>query len=692
MDIASAWVSAVTSYASARPVPLLPPLTVAPAGLTNYTLKPFQLTGVSWLVDRFERRISCILADEMGLGKTVQSLAYLCALAERGHVTAAASALVIAPLSVVDSWATHAQRFCPSVFNVVSYVGPAADRVALQSKIVDFSKSTRNSTGDSAQHDDATAAAPPKPKPLLVIATYETVSMDAAFFAASLRPAALLVDEAHRLKNPASRLHELLARELRWRHVTLLTGTPVQNRLAELWGLLRFVLPAVFTEDSCQGFVAAFAPLARPLPRSATGGASDAAAAALAACMREARALLAPVLLRRVKAEAGLRLPPRRAVTVSVDLTPLQKQLYRAILARNATQLISAVTATSRAGGVATQRGGGAAASGGGDGISGNSNAALRCFNSVLSSLRRVTAHPYLIPGVEPTPFSEGAHLPAASGKLALLARLLPRLRARGHRVLIFSTSTATLDVIQDCLDASLPQLAYARLDGGVRGFERFAAVDAFQRALMLDSSPNNSNNSTNSSDPQDSSTSACSASAVDGAIDVFLLSTRAGGQGITLTAADTVIFYDSDPNPAADAQAEARCHRLGQTRPVLALRLIARDTFEEVFLRRARRKTALANRVLARLDFGQKHRTDGSGVGGDGTTATIVLDAAAVAGHESRVSAPEFDADEDENESVHCASAGAGDHDNDDDNDDADDKVSNDDLMRAVLYGLDDG
>lgn len=166
--------------------------------------------------------------------------------------------------------------------------------------------------------------------------------------------------------------------------------------------------------------------------------------------------------------------------------------------------------------------------------------------------------------GIEPEPFELGDHLVQASGKLSVLDTLLPYLKRKGHRILLFSQMTRVLDIIQDYL--FLRGYAYERLDGSVRGEERFLAVKNFN------------------DDPE---------------TFVFLLSTRAGGVGLNLTSADTVIFFDSDFNPQADLQAAARAHRIGQKKEVQIIRLVCRDTVEEIILKRAAKKLKLSSSVM---------------------------------------------------------------------------------------------
>ncbi|XP_011930835.1 PREDICTED: chromodomain-helicase-DNA-binding protein 1-like isoform X7 [Cercocebus atys] len=184
-------------------------------------------------------------------------------------------------------------------------------------------------------------------------------------------------------------------------------------------------------------------------------------------------------------------------------------------------------------------------------------------LQNILSQLRKCVDHPYLFDGVEPEPFEVGDHLIEASGKLYLLDKLLAFLYSGGHRVLLFSQMTQMLDILQDYMDYR--GYSYERVDGSVRGEERHLAIKNFGQQPIF----------------------------------VFLLSTRAGGVGMNLTAADTVIFVDSDFNPQNDLQAAARAHRIGQNKSVKVIRLIGRDTVEEIVSRKAASKLQLTNMII---------------------------------------------------------------------------------------------
>uniref|UniRef100_A0AAQ4S287 Chromodomain helicase DNA binding protein 1-like n=1 Tax=Gasterosteus aculeatus aculeatus TaxID=481459 RepID=A0AAQ4S287_GASAC len=314
--------------------------------------------------------------------------------------------------------------------------------------------------------------------------------------------------------------------------VFLLTGTPIQNNLQELYSLLSFVQPNIFTAEEADNFTRSYADVqTRP---------------ALAA---ELQGLLEPFLLRRVKSEVAVDLPRKTELLMYHGMSALQKKYYKAILMKDLEAF--------------------------GD-DHGNGNRLL----NILMNLRKCVDHPYLFNGVEPEPFEMGEHLVEASGKLSLLDGMLTHLHKGGHRILLFSQMTRMLDILQDYME--FRGYSYERLDGSVRGEERNLAVKNFS-----------------SND-----------------IFVFLLSTKAGGVGLNLTAADTVIFMDSDFNPQNDLQAAARCHRIGQNRPVKVIRLLARDTVEEIMYSRAASKLRLTDTVMEDGRFSLLDRAQAAAAG----------------------------------------------------------------------------
>ncbi|XP_036624511.1 chromodomain-helicase-DNA-binding protein 1-like isoform X1 [Trichosurus vulpecula] len=455
-------------------------------GLTGIHLRSYQLAGVNWLVQRFQLQHGCILGDEMGLGKTCQTIAFLIYLT--GSLKKKGPFLILCPLSVLSNWKEEMERFAPGLSSKV-YTGDKEERAHLQQ---DLKK-------DSSFH--------------VLLSTYEICLKDTAFLK-TFSWSVLVVDEAHRLKNQSSLLHRTLS-EISVDFSLLLTGTPIQNSLQELYSLLSFVEPSLFPEDQLEDFIQRYEGIEKEAD-SAT----------------ELHQLLQPFLLRRVKADVAPELPKKTEVVLYHGMSALQKKYYKAILMKDL------------------------------DAFENEMGRKVKLQN-ILSQLRKCVGHPYLFDGVEPEPFEIGDHLIEASGKLYLLDKLLSFLYTRDHRVLLFSQMTHMLDILQDYMDYR--GYSYERLDGSVRGEERHLAIKNFGQQPIF----------------------------------VFLLSTKAGGVGMNLTAADTVIFVDSDFNPQNDLQAIARAHRIGQKKSVKIIRLIGRDTVEEIIYRRAASKLRLTNAII---------------------------------------------------------------------------------------------
>ncbi|XP_054568059.1 chromodomain-helicase-DNA-binding protein 1-like [Eptesicus fuscus] len=455
-------------------------------GLTGINLRSYQLEGVNWLAQRFHCQNGCILGDEMGLGKTCQTIALFIYLA--GRLNDEGPFLILCPLSVLSNWKEEIERFAPGL-SCVTYTGDKEERASLQPDL--------------------------KQKPCfhVLLTTYEISLKDAAFLR-SFHWSVLVVDEAHRLKNQSSLLHKTLS-EFSVVFNLLLTGTPIQNSLQELYSLLSFVEPDLFSQEQVEDFVQRYQNIEKE---------SESA--------NELHKLLQPFLLRRVKSEVATDLPKKTEVVIYHGMSALQKKYYKAILMKD----LDAFE---------------------------NEMAKKVKLQNVLSQLRKCVDHPYLFDGVEPEPFEIGDHLIEASGKLHLLDKLLAYLYSRGHRVLIFSQMTQMLDILQDYMDYR--GYSYERVDGSVRGEERYLAIKNFGQQPIF----------------------------------VFLLSTRAGGVGMNLTAADTVIFVDSDFNPQNDLQAASRAHRIGQNKSVKVIRLIGRDTVEEIVCRKAASKLQLTSAIM---------------------------------------------------------------------------------------------
>ncbi|XP_062607988.1 chromodomain-helicase-DNA-binding protein 1-like isoform X1 [Saccostrea cucullata] len=465
-------------------------------GWADLPLRQYQLSGVNWLINCTKKGHGAILGDEMGLGKTCQTIAFLSYLKKPNQ-----QSVVVCPRSVLENWAEEFKRFSPTM-KIQMYIGDKDKRSELATKI---------------KHDLKKGRQPFD----VLLTTYELCLKDDAFLS-SVPWCVIVVDEAHRLKNSESLLYQTLS-DWNIDYRVLLTGTPVQNNLDELYSLLSFAAPRMFRLSGREKFVNKYKDVAKNKGTS------------------ELHEVLKPYLLRRTKEAVLKDLPRKSEIVMYHGISKVQKKLYKAILTKDT----SVFTDTNRPGG-----------------------GSPRLMN-ILMQLRKCVNHPYLFDGVEPEPFELGEHLVEASGKLVLIDRLLKYLQTTGHKVLLFSQMTHMLDIIQDYL--GYREYSYERLDGSVRGEERFLAVQNF-----------NKNTET----------------------FVFLLSTKAGGQGLNLVAADTVIFVDSDFNPQNDLQAAARAHRIGQTRPVKIIRLVGRHTVEEIILKRAEDKLKLTEKVIEEGEF----------------------------------------------------------------------------------------
>ncbi|KAJ8905446.1 hypothetical protein NDN08_001953 [Rhodosorus marinus] len=467
-------------------------------------LYEYQVEGVQWLLKSWFARQNVVLADEMGLGKTIQVIGYILKLHQAGWT---GPSLIVCPLSTVKNWAREFEKWAPQI-NAVTYVGDVFSRRLIRKYELGMNSSLADGKRCLRAH--------------VIITSYEMLLVDKKdrYVLRRLQPFhSLIVDEGHRLKGGYSaRLFEV-ASSYRVSHKVLLTGTPLQNKLVELFNLLEFLDPG------------------RIDPSLFLDSPED------DAHIEQLRSILQPRLMMRTKSDVCLELPPKKEITLPVPLTKLQRDCYMAILTKKFGVLRDASASTE--------------------------------LKNVLMELRKCCNHPYLVSDTEPAdlgPEQRLRMLTNSSGKLQLLDRMLPRLKEQGRRVLLFSQMTMLLDIVDDYLH--LKQFKYERLDGKVKVEERQRAIDRFSK---------------------------------DGTESfIFLLSTRAGGLGINLTAADTVIIFDSDWNPHMDTQAQARAHRIGQSSPVLVYRFVSENTVEEQILSTARRKLALNERVVRRKKKGQ--------------------------------------------------------------------------------------
>uniref|UniRef100_A0A672SMP1 Chromodomain helicase DNA binding protein 7 n=1 Tax=Sinocyclocheilus grahami TaxID=75366 RepID=A0A672SMP1_SINGR len=489
-------------------------------------LREYQLEGVNWLLFNWYNTRNCILADEMGLGKTIQSITFLHEIYLKGIY---GPFLVIAPLSTIPNWEREFRTW--TELNVVVYHGSQASRKTIQA----YEMYYRDTQGRVIKGSYKFHA---------IITTFEMILTDCPELR-SVPWRCVIIDEAHRLKNRNCKLLEGL--KMMDMHKVLLTGTPLQNTVEELFSLLHFLEPDRFPSEPT--FMQEFGDLKTEEQ------------------VQKLQGILKPMMLRRLKEDVEKNLAPKEETIIEVELTNVQKKYYRAILEKNFAFLSKSV---------------------GGGGGGGGSN--VPNLLNTMMELRKCCNHPYLINGAEEKIMEEFReshpldhpefHLQAmiqAAGKLVLINKLLPKLKAGGHRVLIFSQMVRCLDILEDYLIQR--RYPYERIDGRVRGNLRQAAIDRFSRP--------------------------------DSDRFVFLLCTRAGGLGINLTAADTCIIFDSDWNPQNDLQAQARCHRIGQSKAVKIYRLITRNSYEREMFDKASLKLGLDKAVLQSMS-GRENAANG--------------------------------------------------------------------------------
>ncbi|XP_071656222.1 chromodomain-helicase-DNA-binding protein 3 isoform X1 [Patagioenas fasciata] len=478
---------------------------------TGGTLHLYQLEGLNWLRFSWAQSTDTILADEMGLGKTIQTIVFLYSLYKEGHTKG--PFLVSAPLSTIINWEREFQMWAPA-FYVVTYTGDKDSRAIIRENEFSFDDNAMKG-GKKAFKMKREAQV----KFHVLLTSYELVTIDQAALG-SIRWACLVVDEAHRLKNNQSKFFRVL-NGYKIEHKLLLTGTPLQNNLEELFHLLNFLTPERF--NNLEGFLEEFADISKEDQ------------------IKKLHDLLGPHMLRRLKADVFKNMPAKTELIVRVELSPMQKKYYKYILTRNFEALNSR---------------------GGGNQVS---------LLNIMMDLKKCCNHPYLFPVAAmespklPSGAYEGGALIKASGKLLLLQKMLRKLKEQNHRVLIFSQMTKMLDLLEDFLDYE--GYKYERIDGGITGALRQEAIDRFN---------------------------------APGAQQFcFLLSTRAGGLGINLATADTVVIFDSDWNPHNDIQAFSRAHRIGQANKVMIYRFVTRASVEERITQVAKRKMMLTHLVV---------------------------------------------------------------------------------------------
>ena len=605
--------------------------TEQPALVTGGKMREYQLEGLEWLKSLWMNGLCGILADEMGLGKTIQAISMIAFFKEKNI---SGPFLIAAPLSTLRNWIDEFNRWTPSIETTL-YHGSKDEREQM--------RHNRMKMQDQKKYEFP-----------IVVTSYE-ICMNDKKFLANYQWRYIIVDEGHRLKNMNSKLiKELLTYNSANR--LLITGTPLQNNITELWSLLHFLLPEVFNDVGSFQSWFDFSEVLEEKTDSDTKARNR--KGKLVSTMH---AILKPFLLRRIKTDVESNLPKKREYILYAPLTAEQKDLYREIIAgtsrsyleEKAVERIEAKsratslkrkanssgrstpakslkqtrdsTPTSIASTGSTRRGRKAGRTNYKDVTDREFNAKLRRLekgdddvdsfiddddeeapdlssdeameqertqtlklakkeiaskklqNPIMQArLACNSPHNFYWPWTSTSPDADDdpevdESLVKASGKLLLLDTLLPRLFKLKHKVLLFSQFKTTLDILETYA-GTLRSWPTCRIDGSIDQTTRASQISSFN-------SPS-------------SKTS------------LFLLSTRAGGQGINLASADTVILFDSDWNPQQDLQAMDRAHRIGQTKPVIVYRLATRGTVEETLLTRADGKRKLEKLVIQRGKF----------------------------------------------------------------------------------------
>ncbi|CAL4092910.1 unnamed protein product, partial [Meganyctiphanes norvegica] len=547
-------------------------------------LKGYQLIGLNWLVLMHQQQLNGVLADEMGLGKTIQAIAFLAYLKEIEDSNL--QSIIIVPSSVLDNWYRELQLWCPDL-QVLVYHGSQEERRGIRTAII---------TDDLEMEPD------------VILTTYNMVTgatEDRALFK-KLRFNAIILDEAHMLKNMNSQRYENLMK-IKGKRRILLTGTPLQNNLLELMSILIFVMPSLFEgkKDQLKQVFSMF-------PKSQDGSDGGGKGRFEKERIEQAKRIMKPFFLRRLKVDVLKDLPEKKSETVICKMAEDQLKLYNetvAVLSKRAKQ-------------IGEERLKDTADSGKCKSPIKEMNRERDSSGNMIMTLRKICNHPLLVRNLYTQKqitdiakiLKKSTHTDSVleyiiedlsvmsdfeihqtlgqykrvehfkltdeqliySGKFHQLDKLLPDLKENGSRVLIFSQFVIMLNILEKYLNYR--DYRFLRLDGSTPVHERQFMIDEYND---------------------------------DEEIFIFLLSTRAGGLGINLTAANTVILHDIDFNPYNDKQAEDRCHRVGQTRPVTVMRLISQGSIDEGMMSIAQDKLYLEREVTGSEENEQQKKSN---------------------------------------------------------------------------------
>ena len=484
------------------------------SNLVGGTLKEYQIKGLQWMISLYNNNLNGILADEMGLGKTIQTISLITYLIQKKGQTG--PFLVIVPLSTLTNWNSEFEKWAPTVSRIV-YKGPPNQRKNQQQQI---------RYGNFQ----------------VLLTTYEFIIKDRPVLS-KVKWLHMIVDEGHRMKNAQSKLSSTITQYYHTRYRLILTGTPLQNNLPELWALLNFVLPSIF--KSVKSFDEWF-----NTPFANTGGQDTMSLSEEESLLviRRLHKVLRPFLLRRLKKDVEKDLPDKQERVIKCNFSALQAKLYKQLVTHNKIMVNDAS----------------------------GKKTGMRGLSNMLMQLRKLCNHPFVFEDVEnqmnPNLVNNDM-LWRTAGKFELLDRILPKFEKTGHRVLMFFQMTQIMNIMEDFL--RMRGITFLRLDGSTKADDRSELLKQFN-------APNSP-------------------------FFCFLLSTRAGGLGLNLQTADTVIIYDSDWNPHQDLQAQDRAHRIGQKNEVRILRLISSNSVEEKILERAQYKLDMDGKVIQAGKFDNK-------------------------------------------------------------------------------------
>eukprot|EP01022_Parablepharisma_sp_SALTPOND_P004350 TRINITY_DN120141_c0_g1_i1.p1 TRINITY_DN120141_c0_g1~~TRINITY_DN120141_c0_g1_i1.p1 ORF type:complete len:1326 (+),score=196.29 TRINITY_DN120141_c0_g1_i1:6098-10075(+) len=520
-----------------------------PGFIKEGELLVYQLEGLNWMLYSWFHNTNVVLADEMGLGKTVECLVFLRYL--NVEVLNKGPFLICAPLSTIDNWSRECGIWFPEA-NVVAYVGTQSSRELIRKKEIYFTRARGPNRETICKFN-------------ILLTSYEILRKDKQFLK-KINWRVLVVDEGHKIKSKQSKIFNVL-QTFQADFRLLMTGTPLQNNLSELFTLMQFISPNKFTDEMREKTLKEFEEIkldkgGKVLPQ-ADEAMKDVTEdqeqlAKKQKLIDQLHEELKPHMLRRMKKDVLPNLPKKKEVIVRVELTTWQKQLYKCIFTRNFPALKQLDKKNK-----------------------GKATVSIKSLTNILMMLRLCANHGLLLTrefnsrlssgesfekkmGVDAESQDFPKEIITESGKMELLDMMLKQLKVDNHKVLIFSQFKIMLDLIEEYLNHK--SYKWLRLDGGTPPSERQKLIDSFNE---------------------------------DPSYFVFLLSTRAGGLGINLAAADTVIIYDSDFNPHNDIQALSRAHRIGQKHVVMMYRLVSKDTVEEKIIELAKKKLMIEHLVV---------------------------------------------------------------------------------------------